>query len=69
MHGLNLYDYSVRYYESAIGRFMSVDPLAEKNYSWSSYGYIMNNPMRRIDPTGEDWVDVLKKWQKVLVIE
>ena len=35
MHGLNLYDYSARYYDSNLGRFTSVDPLAEKYYSIS----------------------------------
>ncbi len=52
MHVLNLYDYSARYYESAIGRFTSVDPLAEKYYSISPYAYVMNNPMKYLDPTG-----------------
>jgi RHS repeat-associated protein len=52
MHQLNLYDYSARYYESAIGRFTSVDPLAEKYYGWSPYAYVMNNPLKYIDPTG-----------------
>jgi RHS repeat-associated protein len=52
MHGLNLYDYSARYYESAIGRFTTVDPLAEKYYSISPYVYCGNNPLRFIDPTG-----------------
>ena len=33
MHGLNLYDYSARYYESAVESFTSVDPLAEKYYN------------------------------------
>lgn len=54
MHGLNLYDYSARYYESAIGRFTSVDPLAEKYYSISPYVYCYNNPLKFIDPTGMD---------------
>jgi len=52
MHGLNLYDYSARYYESAIGRFTSVDPLAEDFYNWSPYTYTFNNPLRFTDPTG-----------------
>ncbi len=52
MHQLNLYDYSARYYESALGRFTSVDPLAEKYYSWSPYAYVMNNPLKYIDPKG-----------------
>ena len=55
MHGLNLYDYSARYYESAIGRFTSVDPHAEGYYSWSPYVYVGNNPLIKIDPTGMDW--------------
>lgn len=57
MHGLNLYDYSARYYESAIGRFTTVDPLAESYYSWSPYAYVGNNPIKRIDPTGMDWYE------------
>lgn len=41
--------------EPAIGRFTSVDPLAEKYYSWSPY--VGNNSIRRVDPNGEDWRD------------
>lgn len=37
LHGLNMYDYSARYLEPVIGRFTSVDPLAEKFYSWNPY--------------------------------
>ena len=54
VHGLNLYDYSARYMEPGIGRFTSVDPMAEKYYSWSPYVYVLNNPLRNLDPTGED---------------
>ena len=52
MHGLNLYDYSARYYESAIGRFSSVDPLAEEYYSVSPYVYCLNNPLLFVDENG-----------------
>ena len=60
MHGLNMYDYSARYYESALGRFTSVDPLAENYYSWSPYNYGYCNPGRYIDPTGEGPGDVIR---------
>ena len=52
-NGLNLYDYSARYYESAIGRFTTVDPHAENYYSISPYAYVKNNPINAIDPDGK----------------
>ncbi|MDR1706663.1 MAG: RHS repeat-associated core domain-containing protein [Prevotella sp.] len=64
MHGLNLYDYSARYYESAIGRFTTVDPLAEMYYSWSPYAYCINNPLKYIDPTGEEAWPVIREWDE-----
>jgi len=33
-------------------RFLTVDPLAEEHYNWSPYVYVLNNPMRYIDPDG-----------------
>ena len=51
-HGLNLYDYSARYYGPGIGRFTSIDPMAEEYYNISPYVYCDNNPMKYIDPTG-----------------
>lgn len=38
-----------------------MDPLAEKYYSWSPYVYVGNNPIKRTDPTGMDWLDELSK--------
>jgi hypothetical protein len=68
MHGLNLYDYSARYYESAIGRFTTVDPLAEKYYSCSPYSYVGNNPVRITDPTGMDWYQYKNEEGKIATI-
>ncbi len=60
MHGLNMYDYSARHYDAAIGRFTTIDPLAEKYYSISPYVYCLNNPLRWIDKDGRDPGDPFK---------
>jgi len=49
-----LYYYGARYYDAKIGRFMSVDPLAEKYPGWSPYTYTLDNPVRLVDPTGRE---------------
>ena len=50
---LNLYDSHARFYDPALDRFMSVDPLCEKYYSISPYAYCLNNPLGHIDPDGK----------------
>ncbi len=50
--GLNMYDYGARNYDAAIGRWMNVDPLAERRDNWSIFSYCLNNPILRFDYKG-----------------
>ena len=59
MHGLNQYDFGARNYDPAIGRFTSVDPLAEKYYHLTPYSYCGGDPVNKVDPDGRYivWID------------
>jgi len=50
--GLDLDYMLARNYDSELGRFYSVDPLHYKYHSTSPYAYVLNNPLRLVDPTG-----------------
>ncbi|MBR6130502.1 MAG: RHS repeat-associated core domain-containing protein [Bacteroidales bacterium] len=46
-----------RYYSSDLSIWLSVDPMASKYPSLSPYVYCADNPVKLVDPNGEDWVE------------
>jgi len=59
-HGLNWSDFGARWYDACLGRWTSVDPLAELAPDWTPYRYGFNNPLRYTDPTGMNEVEDMK---------
>jgi RHS repeat-associated protein len=50
-----LYYYKARHYNSVIGRFLQPDPLGYAA-GMNLYGYVLNDPVNRTDPSGLDAV-------------
>ena len=49
--------FGARYYSSDLSIWLSVDPMSDKYPSLSPYVYCADNPVRCVDPNGEDIVD------------
>jgi uncharacterized protein RhaS with RHS repeats len=56
-----MYDYGARNYDPALGRWMNIDPLAEKYLNLTLYNYVANNPIVNIDPNGKDIIFITGK--------
>jgi len=53
----NLHYFGARYYDSDVGRFTGVDPVASNH----AYVYVSNKPMNYVDPTGMDEITKFKR--------
>ena len=49
------YDFGARMLDGKLGRWMTIDPKAEKYHSMTPYGYCGNNPISNIDWFGMDY--------------
>ena len=60
--------FGARYYDARIGRWLGVEPLAEKYPGWSPYNYALDNAICLKDPNGKWVVDVIVcRWGKYVV--
>ncbi|MDR0895381.1 MAG: RHS repeat-associated core domain-containing protein, partial [Prevotellaceae bacterium] len=62
---LNWSDFEARQYMNDVPMFTTMDPLAEKYYSYSPYAYCANNPLKYIDPDGKEIV-IGSTWDRFL---
>jgi RHS repeat-associated protein len=56
--GTGLYYFRARYYDPALKRFLTEDPIGLQG-GLNTYSYVRNNPLSYSDPTGEAWQWVL----------
>jgi RHS repeat-associated protein len=62
-----LYYYNARYYNPALGRFISPDtivPDPRNSQAYNRYSYVLNNPMIYTDPSGHSFFKRLRNWAK-----
>ena len=55
-----------RYYSSDLSIWLSVDPMSDKYPSLSPYVYCANNPIKLVDPNGEEFGDYFNQYGKYL---
>ena len=58
-----------RYYSSDLSIWLSVDPMSDKYPSLSPYAYCANNPVKLVDPNGEDYEVLIDNSNKTITIK
>ena len=59
-----------RYYSSDLSIWLSVDPMSDKYASLSPYVYCADNPVRCVDPNGEEiWIPGLDEENNIVVTQ
>ena len=58
-----------RYYSSELSIWLSVDPMSDKYASLSPYVYCADNPIKLVDPNGEDYETIIDKENKTITIK
>jgi len=63
------YYFGARYYNSDLSLWLSVDPMADKYPSLSPYNYCAWNPMKLVDPDGENYELIVDHKKRSIVIK
>jgi hypothetical protein len=56
-----------RVYDPEVGRFLSADPFIQAPYnsqSYNRYSYVLNNPLKYVDPSGYFWKSICNSIRK-----
>jgi len=66
-------NFEARYFSGAQGRFtIPDDPLVDQNpadpQSWNLFAYVRNNPLRNVDPTGQDCITATNQTDRSVTV-
>lgn len=65
----NSYDFGARIYDSRVGRWLSLDPLANKYPNQTPYHFTGNNPILFVDYDGKDYGVEIQNESKTIIIK
>lgn len=60
-----LYYYGARYYDSKWGIWLGVDLMSDKYPGWSPFTYCLNNPVKIVDPDGNEGYEIDQETGKI----